>query len=83
MGKKRYKAEQIIAMLREAEVEIAQGRTIPWVCKKLEVSEQMYYCWRKEHGGLIYRRPPYKRMLGLVLASIIEYPVSLHYEVSA
>ena len=52
MGKKRYKAEQIIAMLREAEVEIAKGKTVPWICKKLGVSEQTYYRWRKEYGGL-------------------------------
>ena len=52
MGKKRYKAEQIIAMLREAEVEIAKGKTVAWVCKKLGVTEQTYYRWRKEYGGL-------------------------------
>ena len=52
MGKKRYKAEQIIPMLREAEVEIARGKTVEWVCKKLGVTEQTYYRWRKEYGGL-------------------------------
>ncbi len=52
MPRKRYTTEQIIGKLREAEVELAQGRTVPQVCKKLEVSQQTYYRWRKEYGGL-------------------------------
>jgi putative transposase len=52
MGKKRYKAEQIIGMLREAEVEISKGKTVVFACKKLGVTEQTYYRWRKEYGGL-------------------------------
>ena len=52
MARKRYTAEQIIAKLREAEVELAKGQTTPQVCKKLGVSDQTYYRWRKEYGGL-------------------------------
>ena len=52
MARKRYTAEQIITKLREAEVELAKGQSTPQVCKKLGVSEQTYYRWRKEYGGL-------------------------------
>ena len=52
MARKRLGAEQIISKLREAEVELAKGRTVSHVCKKLGVTEQTYYRWRKEYGGL-------------------------------
>ena len=52
MARKRYTAEQIITKLREAEVELVKGQTTPQVCKKLGISEQTYYRWRKEYGGL-------------------------------
>ena len=52
MGKKRFKAEQIIRMLREADVEVAKGQSIAHVCRKLGIPEQTYYKWRKEYGGM-------------------------------
>ncbi len=52
MAKKRHTAEQIIAKLREAEVELAKGQPISKVVRKLGVTEQTYYRWRKEYGGL-------------------------------
>jgi len=52
MSRKRFTAEQIISKLREAEVQLAKGVTVVQVCKKLEVTEQTYYRWRKEYGGL-------------------------------
>ena len=52
MAKKRFTAEQIIPKLREAEVELARGRTVAQVCKKLGITEQTYYRWRKEYGSL-------------------------------
>ena len=52
MAKKRYTAEQIIRHLREAEVELAKGQTTGVVCRKLAITEQTYYRWRKEYGGL-------------------------------
>ena len=52
MAKKRLAVEQIIQKLREAELELARGQTVPQVVKKLGVTEQTYYRWRKEYGGL-------------------------------
>ena len=52
MAKKRYTPEQIVAKLRQAEVELAKGHTTGQVCKKLGISEQSYYRWRREYGGL-------------------------------
>lgn len=52
MGRRHHTVEQIIRKLREAEVELAQGSKTPEVCRRLEISEQTYYRWRKEYGGL-------------------------------
>jgi putative transposase len=49
---KRYTAEQIVNKLREAEVELAKGQTIPVVAKRLGITDQTYYRWRREYGGL-------------------------------
>ena len=49
---KRYKPEQIVAVLRQIEVEIANGKTTPQACKEAEITQQTYYRWRKEYGGL-------------------------------
>ena len=50
MARKRYKAEVIIGMLREAEVALAQGETVGIACRRLGVSEQSFYRWRREYG---------------------------------
>ena len=52
MPRKRYTSEPIIVHLREAEVELAKGQTTAEVCRKLGISEQTYYRWRKEYGSL-------------------------------
>ncbi len=52
MAKKRHTAEQIISKLREAEVLLAKGGSMAQVCRKLGVTEQTYYRWRKEYGGV-------------------------------
>ncbi len=52
MPRTRYSTEQIVTKLRQAEVELGRGLRTPEVCKKLGVSEQTYYRWRKEYGGL-------------------------------
>ena len=52
MSRKRHTSEQIIHKLREAEVELAKGEPMKVVCKRIGVTEQTYYRWRKEYGGL-------------------------------
>jgi putative transposase len=52
MGRKRYSPEQIIGMLREAEVSMVQGQTVGQVCRSLGIVEQTFYRWRREYGGL-------------------------------
>jgi putative transposase len=52
MSRKRFTAEKIIGMLRESEVALAQGKKIGEVCRSLGISEQSYYRWRREYGGL-------------------------------
>jgi len=52
MAKKRYTPETIIRKLREAEVLQGQGQTIAQVLKQLGITEQTFYRWRKEYGGM-------------------------------
>ena len=52
MPGKRFTAEKIINMLREAEVLLSTGKTAGEVCRELNISEQTYYRWRKEYGGM-------------------------------
>ena len=52
MGQKRHTPEQIIRKLRQAEVELAKGQSAVEVARKLGITEQTYYRWRKEFGGL-------------------------------
>jgi len=52
MGARRYSTEQIIVKLREAEIEMGRGLKVPEVCRKLGISEQTFYRWRKRYGGL-------------------------------
>ena len=63
MNGKRHTPEQIIHKLRQAEVELSQGATVPQACKKMGVTEQTYYRWRNEYGGL--RLDQAKRMKAL------------------
>ncbi len=52
MSRKRFTPEQIIKKLREAEILINKGQNVAEVIRKLGVSEQTYYRWRKEYGGM-------------------------------
>jgi putative transposase len=52
MARKRYTPEQIIGMLREAEVRLSQGEKVGEISRSLGIAEQSYYRWRKEYGGL-------------------------------
>jgi transposase-like protein len=50
--KKKHTGTQIVAKLRQADILVGQGKTIPEVCKEIEVSEQTYYRWRQKYGGM-------------------------------
>jgi transposase-like protein len=50
--RKQFTTEQIIRKLREAEVLLAKGQTVAQICKLLGVTDQTYYRWRREYGGL-------------------------------
>jgi hypothetical protein len=52
MAKKRMKPEQVVTLLRQIDVAIANEKTTPQACKEAEVTEQTYYWWRNEYGGL-------------------------------
>jgi len=52
VSKKRYGSEQIITKLREVEIMLSKGSTIGEASKKIGVTEQTYYRWRKEYGGM-------------------------------
>ena len=52
MARKRYSAEQIIGHLRQAEILISEGKTIVEAARQLSISEQTYYRWRREYGGM-------------------------------
>ncbi len=52
MPMKRYKPEQIVVLLRQIEVEMANGKTTPQACKEAAITVQTFYRWRKEFGGL-------------------------------
>ena len=50
--KKRHSAEQIVGILRQADVSLGKGQKVPEVCKHLGISEQTYYRWRTKYGGM-------------------------------
>lgn len=52
MPKKAFTPEQVVAKLRQIEVLIGQGKTIPLACKEAGITDQTFYRWRKEYGGL-------------------------------
>jgi transposase-like protein len=52
MPGKRFSAEEIVNKLREADVLLSQEKTIAQVCKQIGITDQTYYRWRKEYGGL-------------------------------
>ena len=52
MPSKKHKPEEIIGKLREVEIVLAQGASTAEACRRIAVSEQTYYRWRKEYGGL-------------------------------
>ena len=52
MSTKRYKPKQVVNILRQIEVENANGKTTPQACRDAQITVQTYYRWRKEYGGL-------------------------------
>ena len=52
MPRKRFKTEEIIQKLREAEVLLSQGKNVAEACRQIGVTDQTYYRWRKEYGGV-------------------------------
>jgi putative transposase len=52
MARKIYKPEEIVNLLRQVEVGVANGKSTPVACKEAGIVEQTYYRWRKEYGGL-------------------------------
>lgn len=50
--KKRHSTEQVVAKLRQADIELGKGLKVPEVCRQLDVSEQTYYRWRTKYGGM-------------------------------
>jgi putative transposase len=50
--KKQHSGPQIVAKLRQADVLIGQGKSVPEVCREIEVSQQTYYRWRQKYGGM-------------------------------
>ena len=52
MPRKRYQVDQIIPMLRRADVELGKGNKVPEICKMLGISQQTYYRWRQKYGGM-------------------------------
>ena len=49
---KRFTPDQIVSKLRQADVELGKGQTVPEVCRKIEISQQTYYRWRQKYGGM-------------------------------
>ena len=69
MGRKTFTPEQIIFKLREVEIFVGQGESIAVACRKIAVTEQTYYRWRKEYGGMGTEQ--LKRLKELVLRPLI------------
>ena len=63
MSRKHYQPEEIIKLIRLVEIEVGQGKTTGQACKHLGFTEQSYYRWRKEYGGLQINQA--KRLKGL------------------
>ena len=63
MARKRYTAEEIIGHLRTIEIELGRGLGVVDACRKLSITEQTYYRWKKAYGGL--RVDQAKRLKGL------------------
>jgi putative transposase len=52
MSRKRFTTEQIIGLLREVDVKVSQGKSVLHIYKEIGITDQTYYRWRKEYGGM-------------------------------
>lgn len=52
MSRRRHSVDQIIGKLRQADVELGQGKTVEEACRDLEITVQTYYRWRQKYGGM-------------------------------
>jgi transposase-like protein len=52
MAKRKYTTEEIVTVLRQVEMSMANGKVTPQACRESGIAEQTYYRWRKEYGGL-------------------------------
>ena len=52
MSRKRFTVEQIISLLREVDVMVSQGKSVGQICREKGITEQTFYRWRKEYGGM-------------------------------
>ncbi|MCY3991332.1 MAG: transposase [Caldilineaceae bacterium] len=64
MARRRHTPEQVINKLREAEVAIAEGSTVAEAARRIGVTEQTFYRWRSEYGGLRIGQPRHQRLPG-------------------
>jgi putative transposase len=71
---KKHTAEQIVNLLRQVEVGVANGKTLPQACRSAEIVEQTYYRWRKEYGGLKVDQARRLKELEQIIASADAVP---------
>ena len=69
MARKRHTAEKVVNLLRQVEVSIANGKTTGLACKESLITEQTYYRWRKEYGGLQVDQARSRRVLRANMSS--------------
>jgi transposase-like protein len=74
VARRRFIVEQIIGKLREGEVAIGKGLTVPQASRQIGVTEQTYYRWRKEYGGLRLGQAAQKRFSGRLLCPLTLLP---------
>ena len=78
---RKYKPEQIVTLLRQVEVGLANGKTTPQACKEAEITAQTYYRWRKEFGGLKLGRAKRLKQLERENAKLLVAELSLEKQI--
>ena len=78
---RKYKPEQIVTLLRQVEVGLANGKSTPQACKEAEITAQTYYRWRKEFGGLKLGRAKRLKQLERENAKLLVAELSLEKQI--